>query len=293
MLGTVETGPRIAIVGGSRNETNLDLVARWRALGLDALLLSPGEAPLVLGRDDVIVGRLDVLPTLDGIEPGITDLETAARLGARVVNEPNAIFAAHDKLRTARLLAAARIPHPRTEHLRPGRLPTLEPPLVIKPRFGSWGSDVLRCESRGDVHQALLALEQRGWFRLQGAIAQALIPPCGYDLRVLVADGVVAGALRRVAAPGEWRTNISLGGSYRHESPSPAAKALAVAAVAALGGEFFGVDLMPARSGYLVLEVNAAIEFDEGYSLDGGDVFADAAGALDLIAPVRLAAVAP
>lgn len=284
----METSTKIAIVGGVRNETNSELVARWRALGLDALLLSPGEAALLLGPGDVAVGRMDVLPTLDGIEPGTGDLEAAAGLGARVVNEPRAILSAHDKLRTVRALAEARLPHPHTEHVLPGAIPVLEPPLVLKPRFGSWGTDVLRCESELEVRQALQALSQRAWFRRQGALAQEFVPPCGFDLRVLVAGASVVGSTMRVAAPGEWRTNISLGGSYREAASSPAAEELAVAAVEALGGELFGVDLIPVPGGYLVLEVNAAIEFDDAYSLDG-DVFADAAAALGLLAaPVAI-----
>jgi hypothetical protein len=33
---------------------------------------------------------------------------------------------------------------------------------------------------------------------------------------------------------------------------------------------------MPRRGGYVVLEVNACVDFNETYSFDGRDVFADA-----------------
>ena len=158
----------------------------------------------------------------------------------------------------------------------------MSPPVVVKPRFGSWGIDVFRCHTWEEIRQTLTAVSNRPWFSRRGAIVQELLPLAGHDVRVLVAAGTVVGAEERVAAPGEWRTNISLGGSHRPTVPSPAAASLAVAAVAALGGDFFGVDLMPVRRGYAVLEVNSAVDFDANYSLWNGDVFADVAGALGL-----------
>jgi gamma-F420-2:alpha-L-glutamate ligase len=212
-----------------------------------------------------------------------------------VLNEPTPILNAHDKLRTAMLLGQAGIPHPRTAHLRIGEQLPLAPPVVVKPRFGSWGQDVVRCDSEADAPALIAWLEAREWFQRQGAIVQELVPPVGHDLRVVVAGGVVVGAEIRVAAPGDWRTNISLGGVHRRIAvPSPDATALALASVRALGGDFFGVDLLPTESGYTVIEVNAAVDFDSGYSLPGSDVFADIAAALDLpVAEERASRLVP
>jgi RimK family alpha-L-glutamate ligase len=169
--------------------------------------------------------------------------------------------------------------------VRPGEVPDVELPAVVKPRFGSWGADVLRAESREALVDALAGIADRPWFARHGAVVQPLIPPMGRDLRVLVAGGRAVGAEVRVAAPGEWRTNISLGGSHLQCSIDVVAERLAVAAADAVGGEFVGVDLMPTLEGYVVLEVNAAVEFDDGYSLDGDDVFQEVARALALAVP--------
>lgn len=87
------------------------------------------------------------------------------------------------------------------------------------------------------------------------------------------------GAVERVAAAGEWRTNIALGGSRRPTVPTARACGLATQAAAALEGDLVGIDLLPHANGdYVVLEVNGAVDFTTEYSLDGRDVFDVVAG---------------
>jgi [lysine-biosynthesis-protein LysW]--L-2-aminoadipate ligase len=281
----------VAVIGRDTNETSVELVRHWRALGAEAYLLTPTHARRALERGDVALARLDVLPTLDGVESGLLELMELQAAGVRIINPARALVNAHDKLRTARCLAAAGVPHVETMHVRPGEDFSFTPPIVVKPRFGSWGMDVFRCNDAEAIAEVFAKIQSRPWFRRHGAVVQPLMPPMGRDLRLLVANGESVGAEARVAASGEWRTNISLGGSHLSLTPTSQPKELAIAAAAAIGGGFVGVDVMPAFGGYVVLEVNAAVEFDVTYASDG-DVFARIGVALGLIPAVEEAPVA-
>ena len=269
------------LASGTLSPTNASLLDALRGVGLDARLTMPADLSAA-HPGDVVLGRLDVMPTLEGVEPGMAHLRRAKERGVHVLNEPGTLLASHDKLMTAIRLAAAGVPHPRTAHVDgTSVLPSLAPPYVVKPRFGSWGRDVYRCEDSLELAACLASLAGRQWFERQGVLVQELIPPRGYDLRVIVAGGIVVGAIERVAGDGEWRTNISLGGWRRPTDPPEEARALAVEAAAALHGDLVGVDLLPDRSGgWTVLEINGAVDFTSEYSLYGGDVFAEVAEAL-------------
>ena len=217
------------------------------------------------------------------------------RLGVRVLNRPAALLAAHDKLETALRLAVAGIPHPRTLHR--GRLDevrALEFPFVLKPRFGSWGRDVMLCRDADERERCLARIRERSWFRRHGVLVQEFVPPLGYDLRVIVAGDRVVGAERRNAAPGEWRTNEALGGRAAQAQPSEEQSALAVEAAHAIGADLLAVDLLPlADDRCTVIEVNGAVDFDAEESLPGRDVYADAADALALRETDRRLSVTP
>lgn len=205
--------------------------------------------------------------------------ELAAR-GVTVLNGASFLLAAHDKLLTARLLHRAGLPHPRTRLLTGERpFSPLRPPVVVKPRFGSWGLAVERCDSERELEETLVALPLQRWYQAQGAIIQELVPPHGFDLRVVVACGYVVGAISRVAAPGEWRTNVSLGAERQRVTPPPEAAALALAAANATGAALVGVDLLPDGNGrWTVAEINGAVEFNEEYAIDRqANPFADVA----------------
>jgi RimK family alpha-L-glutamate ligase len=273
---------RVVVIGSPTRTTDM-LVDAWLALGLDASVLTPELAGTTLQAGDVALFRLDVLPSLDGVEPGLDIFPALEELGVRVLNRPEALLATHDKLRTAALLGAAGLRHPRTFHVtgeqRPTRLPL---PCVVKPRFGSWGADVILCRTRRDLDGALEAVSWRSWWRRHGALVQELVPPVGRDLRLLVAGGEVVGGAMRVAAAGEWRTNVSLGGHVEPAEPPPEAVAEAERAARALAVDLAGVDLLPWDGGWVVLELNGAVDFDERYALAGRDLYDGIARALAL-----------
>jgi RimK family alpha-L-glutamate ligase len=271
---------QFALIAHHETETNLRLVEAAPA-GVETTLMSPADTLGRLGPGDAALARLDVLPTLDGIEPGTWELARLEAEGVRMLNRLRTLLVMHDKLLTARLLSTAGLPHPKTRHLTHPRIPSaLEPPFVLKPRFGSWGADVHRCRSRASAMRRLELLSARGWFRKHGILAQEHVPPLGRDLRIVVAAGQIVGAVERIAAPGEWRTNVALGGVRRPVSPPLAARELALAAAAAAEADLVGVDLLPTREGgWVVIELNGAVEFTDDYSLDR-DVFTATAEAL-------------
>jgi RimK family alpha-L-glutamate ligase len=275
----------VYVLGSDANRTSGELVRRWREQGVDVALVSGEDAERAARTGDTALGRLDVLETLDGVETGLLSLLWLERRGVRVLNRAAALIAVHDKLRTARCLQAAGLPHPRTASVRSGGArPDVRPPLVVKPRFGSWGRDVLLCRDEAELERSLAAVSGRSWFRRHGALLQELVPPRGYDLRLVVAGGEVVGGSERVAAAGDWRTNVSLGGTLRPAHVPPAARVLARAAAAAVGADLVGVDLVPIDGErHVVLELNGAVDFDERYSLGGLDVYAEAARALGLL----------
>ena len=223
--------------------------------------MTPRRALEAVGPGDAALGRLDVLPTLDGMDDGLWALGALAARGVHVLNDPAALLAAHDKLLTARVLRRRAVSHPATVHVRQGRgVPQPLHPVVLKPRYGSWGREVHRCDDFVSLSEALARVRTNGWYHRHGAIVQELITPQGYDLRVLVAAGRIVGAVYRVAAEGEWRTNVALGGVRRPVlDPPREAATLALDATRAIGAALVGVDLLPdGLGGWVVAELNGA-----------------------------------
>jgi RimK family alpha-L-glutamate ligase len=268
---------RFALVAHQLSETNIELVSRgWP--DAESMLLDPRSALVRLGPGDVILNRLDVLSTLNGVEDGLWIVGQLEAHGVRLLNSASALLSAHDKLLTARLLRSAGLPHPRTVRLTRARdaFP-LGYPVVAKPRFGSWGRDVELCVDEGELGRYLAASLKQPWGR-PGAVVQALVEPAGRDLRVIVAGGRVVGCAARSARVGEWRTNVALGARIEPSVADQSASELAVAATGILGLDLAGVDLIATPGGYVVIEVNAAVEFRPLYSQT--DVFAAAMAAL-------------
>ena len=113
-------------------------------------------------------------------------------------------------------------------------------------------------------------LQTRPWFRRRGVLVQELIPPVGYDLRLLVARRHCrrrCSSRRRRRASG-GRTSASAQRALPLSRRRPRARSR-IAAAAAIGADLVGVDLLPVGDGYTVIELNGAADFNAIYSLPG------------------------
>src|SRR5207247_5333942 len=123
------------------------------------------------------------------------------------------------------------------------------------------GRDVVLCRTAEELDRAIGAMVKRPWFHGHGVLAQELVEPLGWDLRVVVAGGRVVGAARRVAARGEWRTNVALGGVSRPAVPPPPARRRAPAAPRAFRGALAGIALLPPRPASAASGVTGPVDF--------------------------------
>jgi ribosomal protein S6--L-glutamate ligase len=90
---------------------------------------------------------------------------------------------------------------------------------------------------------------------------QKFLPNPGEDIRVFVIDGRIIGAMKRKAAPHEWRSNIHIGGQGIPHKPSNAEAETSVRAAEAVDVEIAGVDLISVDGDPYVIEVNASPGF--------------------------------
>lgn len=207
--------------------------------------------------------------------PGGRLLAELEARGLVALNGASALALARDRPRSMDRFIRAGLPVPETR--RPNGIPdavwlaTLPFgfPMVLKRDDSAQGDGV---ELLPDVATAVSRMDALAGvgigFQLQEYIAEA----AGRDLRLFVLGGEVVAAMRRIAAPGEFRANVHLGARAEAHIPDPAETRLALAAVAALGLDLAGVDILRIARGPLLLEVNACPGFEALEVATGCDI---------------------
>ena len=206
---------------------------------------------------DAVLARIIPDGSLEQIIYRMDSLHWIEKRGVPVMNSPRAIERSVDKFYTTALLQEAGLPTPETVVCE-GAADAMAAVLalgdvVVKPIFGSMGHGMVRMSDPDVAFRVVRALEQtRAVFYVQRAVDHD-----GRDVRVFVVGGRVLGAIQRHASNGDWRTNVSRGGSARPFELPPAWEQLALRAAAAVDADYAGVDLLPSRDGTVfVLEVN-------------------------------------
>ncbi|MDN3491785.1 30S ribosomal protein S6--L-glutamate ligase [Winogradskyella bathintestinalis] len=181
-------------------------------------------------------------------------------MGVFTIAPSDAITRSRDKLRSLQRLSKAGIGMPKTVFTNYSRdvEEVIEyvggTPVIIKLLEGTQGLGVVLAETKNaaeSVLEAFNGLQAR-------VIVQEFIKEAkGADLRALVVDGQVVGAMKRQGKEGEFRSNLHRGGSANIIKLDQDELKLAMNAAKVLKLPVCGVDMLQSSRGPLLLEVNS------------------------------------
>lgn len=188
-------------------------------------------------------------------------LENLERTGVEILNRSESCLRADNKITTAEAFDSHGVPQPRWCRLSDGVMSgSLNYPAVVKRPEGALGvwNRLAVTESQIDAFSKELLVDGGDELLVQEAVVESL----GASIRVVVLDGEVLAATELRAQSGEWRSNAALGGTGSDCVLSSEEKGVAVAAAAAVGLKYAGVDLIRSNVGCLALGVNSGSPFD-------------------------------
>jgi len=118
--------------------------------------------------------------------------------------------------------------------------------IIVKPLYGNGGAGVFRI--REDDENLGSLLEMFTQFYREPVIVQRYVPEVrNGDKRIILVDGEIAGAINRVPAKGEARSNMHVGGRPEATTLSPRERAICAAIgpeLRARGLVFTGIDVI-------------------------------------------------
>ena len=264
-------GLRLAILSrGPRLYSTRRLAEEARKRGIEPYVADPMKFSLFVAD-----GRIDILHNgqpfnYDAVIPrighsitkhGVAVLRHLEQLGIWTANTGMGILQSRDKLHASQILARNRIPVPRTTYVRDiidvetavdfvGGLP-----VVIKVTQGTQGQGVFLRHTIREARNLVQGLLLTGRAVL---IQEYIAESHGKDIRALVVGDRVVASMRRRARGREFRSNYHLNGTVEKVDLLPEFEEAACRAARVLGLHVAGVDLLEAKNGPLVLEVNSS-----------------------------------
>ena len=171
----------------------------------------------------------------------------------------DALLKSRDKLRCLQLLGMADLGIPKTVYTdysqniadlihQVGGLP-----VVIKLLEGTHGLGVILAESRQTAESVIETFNR---LKERIIIQEYIKESKGADVRVFIINGEIVASMKRMAAPGDFRSNLHRGASSVPVQLSKAEAITALKAVEILGLDVAGVDILQSHRGPLILEVN-------------------------------------
>jgi RimK family alpha-L-glutamate ligase len=187
------------------------------------------------------------------------------RLHVPVLNNADSIEASMDKMYSTQILRQHNIPVPQTMLVRfpvdatfVGR--EIGFPCVIKVLSGSYGKGIHLVRDKSALEELMEFVSSLN-SPLNILIQEYVDFSPGVDVRVLVVGGKVLGAMKRTGANGDFRANISRGGTGEIYPLDDQVSFIATETAKVLNLDIAGVDLLIDENGYKVCEANSAPGF--------------------------------
>jgi len=263
------------------------LVDSFAAKGIEARACHPDDFDIIVDRNikggikykgqDMELPKLVLVRLGAGILPfQLAVIRHFEQAGVPCVNGSVAIETVKDKLRSSQILSRAGIAIPNTMLVRwpiEDRLVTdnIGFPCVVKVVTGSYGEGVHLCERKRDYKKLVEFVENLGNKKTM-IVQEYLGDRPGEDLRVLVIGGKVMGAMLRTAPEGDFRANITGGGTGSRYEITEEIDFIARETARALNLDIAGVDLLFDDRGFRVCEANSNPGFKGFETYCGVDV---------------------
>ncbi len=246
------------------------LVAEAEKRGHDVEVIDPLKCDLIIEKEKPTIYYQDrYLDYVDAIIPRIGASVTF--FGCAVVRQfemmhvfttvtSDAILRSRDKLRSFQRLSRAGIGMPKTVFTNYSR--DVEEvidhvggtPVIIKLLEGTQGLGVVLAETKNAAESVLEAFNG---LQARVIVQEYIKEAGGADLRALIVDNQVVGAMKRQGKEGEFRSNLHRGGRADYIKLNTEEIKAALKAAKALKLPVCGVDMLESGRGPLVLEVNS------------------------------------
>lgn len=246
------------------------LVEEGTSRGHEVEVIDPLKCDIIIEKEKPTIYYKDrYLDYVDAIIPrigssvtfyGCAVVRQFEMMGVFTIVTSDAIQRSRDKLRSLQRLSKAGIGMPKTVFTNYSRdvEEVIEhvggTPVIIKLLEGTQGLGVVLAETKNaaeSVLEAFNGLQAR-------VIVQEFIKEAkGADIRALIVDGQVVGAMKRQSKEGEFRSNLHRGGKANLIRLSDDELKLAINAARALKLPVCGVDMLQSARGPLIMEVNS------------------------------------
>ena len=243
----------------------------------DCSLVLDGARPVVYYKSRRLLGVEVAVPRMGAAasEFALSALQAIEALGAVCLNRPDSITNARDRFRSLRLLQDSGLRVPRTLLAR--RPEELErkvellggPPVVLRVLQGTHSVGAIAAENL----PAIISIVESFWEAGKNILLQRYaVERSGRLIRAFVVGGRVLAAVRRVVQLGGVRRRPQRPREAMPAELNRPCRALAIRAAHVLNLDIAGVDLVEARGGPMVVEVNPSPGLEELELVTGVDL---------------------